>query len=56
MATFQSSSTIEIEQVDTNLIAIQEEYLENAPGVKWNDMGLMNHINTWRVNPNRILL
>jgi len=42
--------------VDANLIAIQEEYLKNALGVNWIMMGLMNHIDTWRANPNHVLL
>jgi len=39
MATFQSSSIAEIDQVSADLLTMQEEYLENAPRVNWIEMG-----------------
>jgi len=53
---FQSSSISEIEQVDIDLIAMHEEYLKNALGVNWIEMGEINHIDTWRADPNHIIL
>jgi len=35
------------EGVDANLIAIHKEYLENALGVNWTEVGVMNHLDTW---------
>lgn len=34
------------EGVDTNLITIQEEYLENSLGITWIKMRVMNHMDT----------
>jgi len=56
MATSQSSSAAKVDQVDADLMTMQEEYIENAPGVNLTKMGVINHMDTWRVNPNHILL
>lgn len=55
MAT-KSSTTIEHEGLDVDLIAIQDEYLENALGVNWIEMGVINNMDTWCIDPMRILL
>lgn len=35
---------------------MQEEYVKNAPGVNWTEMGVINHMDTWRAEPNHILM
>lgn len=56
MMEIQTSTAKDHEGVDINLIAIEEVYLENALGLKWIDMGVINHMGTWHVDPMRILL
>lgn len=42
--------------VDADLIAIQNEYMENAPRVNWNEMGVINHMDILHTDPMLILL
>lgn len=53
-----TKKTIDIKQegVDANLIAIHEEYLKNAPSINWMEIGVMNHMDTLRVESKIILL
>lgn len=46
----------EHEGVDDELIAIQNEYLKYAPGVNWIELGVINHMDTWCVDPMQTLL
>lgn len=46
----------EYEGVDADLIAIQDEYLDNAPGVNQIEMGVINHMDTQHIDPMRIIL
>jgi len=56
MAISQSSPAAEVDQVNFDLLEMQEEYLENALGVNWIEMGVINHMDTWIADPNHILL
>jgi len=56
MIATKPSSSAEHEVVDANLIMIQEEYLENAPGINWMEMRVINKMDTQCVDPIHILL
>lgn len=56
MTISKPSTTIEVEKIDPNLMAIQNKYLENDFGVNQIKMGVMYHMDTWRDDPNLILL
>lgn len=56
MIASKEPTVTEKEGVYIKLIFIQEEYLENAPGVNRAYMGVINHVDTWHIDPMRILL
>lgn len=44
------------EGLDANLAKLHEEYLENAPMINLMKVGVINHMDTWHADLERILL